>query len=205
MNRVADICVAYECCTFETGEWFSCPKGLKQQVGPLGSLSGCCNHSLHKDSKKSYSNRMIWRLLSVIALIASTASAASSATVTNCNANSVFHVDSLSVIPTIPVAGQNMTLYTNYDVPAPITEGSATYSCSLNGIPVMNEVYDLCTQTTCPIDVGHHADVSVSTVPTITGNLICKIRWTSGKDDLLCVQTKLFLAPYLRGLLNSET
>jgi len=93
-----------------------------------------------------------------------------------------------------------MTLYTNYDVPAVITEGSATYSCSLNGIPVMNEVYDLCTQTTCPIDVGHHADVSISTVPTVTGNLVCKIRWTSGTDDLLCVQTKLFLAPYLRGM-----
>lgn len=93
-----------------------------------------------------------------------------------------------------------MTLYTNYDVVTPVTEGSASYSCTLNGIPVMNEVYDLCTQTACPVLEGHHADLSISTVPSITGSLVCKIRWTSvDQKDLLCIQTKLTLAPYLRG------
>lgn len=151
--------------------------------------------------KRVTPNRMLWRLLSAIAVIASSVSSVSVATVSNCNANSVFHVDSLSVVPTTPVGGQNMTLYTNYDVSAPVTEGSASYSCTLNGIPVMNEVYDLCTQTVCPVVVGHHNDVSISTVPSITGNLVCKIRWTSiNQEDLLCIQTKLTLAsPYLRG------
>jgi hypothetical protein len=94
-----------------------------------------------------------------------------------------------------------MTLYTNYDVVTPaVSGGSASYSCTLNGIPVMNEVYDLCTQTACPVLEGHHADVSISTVPSITGSLVCKIRWTSvDQEDLLCIQTKLTLAPYLRG------
>ena len=141
-------------------------------------------------------------LFASIASIAPSPSSVSSATVTNCNANSVFRVDSLSIVPTTPLAGQNMTLYTNYDVLQAVTEGSATYSCSLNGIPVMNEVYDLCTQTACPIDVGHHADESISTVPTFTGNLVCKIRWTSGTEDLLCIQTKLLIATYLRGGAN---
>jgi hypothetical protein len=145
---------------------------------------------------------MLWRLLSAIAVIASSVSSVSVATVSNCNANSVFRVESLSVVPTTPVGGQNMTLYTNYDVSAPaVSGGSATYSCTLNGIPVMNEVYDLCTQTACPIVAGHHEDVSISTVPSVTGNLVCKIRWTSiNQEDLLCIQTKLTLAsPYLRG------
>ena len=139
---------------------------------------------------------MLWRLLSAIALVVSSDSSVSVATVSNCNANSVFRVESLSVVPTNPVGGQNMTLYTNYDVSAPaVTEGSASYSCTLNGIPVMNEVYDLCTQTACPVVAGHHEDVSVSTVPSITGSLICKIRWTSvQQEDLLCIQTKLTLA-----------
>jgi hypothetical protein len=138
---------------------------------------------------------MLWRLLSAIALTVSSTEAVSVATVSNCNANSVFRVESLSVVPTTPISGQNMTLYTNYDVSAPVTEGSATYSCTLNGIPVMNEVYDLCTQTACPIVAGHHEDVSISTVPSVTGNLVCKIRWTSiNQEDLLCIQTKLTLA-----------
>jgi hypothetical protein len=106
-------------------------------------------------------------------------------TVANCDPNSVFHIDSLSLTPN----GVNSTLKVSYDVPAEITDGVAKYSCTLNGIPVLSESKPLCEDLKCPIAVGHHEDVSDSANPTVTGTLVCTIKWQSPTaESLLCIK-----------------
>ena len=117
-----------------------------------------------------------------------------SVAVTDCNTNSILKITDLSFSPTVPIPGQNGTLSTHYDVPYEITKGIAKYTCTLNGLPVLSETYDLCTQTTCPITPGHHDDTSESAVPVVGGTLVCKIKWEDeAAQPLLCVQTKMLL------------
>jgi len=106
-------------------------------------------------------------------------------TVANCDPTSLFQIDSLSLTPN----GANSTLKMSYDVPAEITDGVAKYSCTLNGIPVLSESKPLCQDLKCPITVGHHEDVSDSANPTVTGTLICTIKWQSlASESLLCIK-----------------
>ena len=117
-----------------------------------------------------------------------------SVAVTDCNTASILKITALSFSPDAPESGQNGTLSTHYDVPYEITKGTAKYTCTLNGLPVLSETYDLCTQTTCPITVGHHDDTSESAVPTVSGTLSCKIKWEDeAAQSLLCIQTKMVL------------
>lgn len=106
-------------------------------------------------------------------------------TVANCDPTSLFQIDSLSLTPN----GANSTLKMSYDVPAEITDGVAKYSCTLNGIPVLSESKPLCQDLKCPITVGHHEDVSDSANPTVTGTLVCTIKWQSvASKSLLCIK-----------------
>jgi hypothetical protein len=106
-------------------------------------------------------------------------------TVANCDPTSLFQIDSLSLTPN----GANSTLKMSYDVPAEITDGVAKYSCTLNGIPVLSESKPLCQDLKCPITVGHHEDVSDSANPTVTGTLVCTIKWQSlASESLLCIK-----------------
>ena len=106
-------------------------------------------------------------------------------TVANCDPTSLFQIDSLSLTPN----GANSTLKMSYDVPAEITDGLAKYSCTLNGIPVLSESKPLCQDLKCPITVGHHEDVSDSANPTVTGTLVCTIKWQSlASESLLCIK-----------------
>ena len=94
--------------------------------------------------------------------------------------------------PTNPVAGDNVTLWIAYDLPAPaITGGTATYSVSLNGIPFPPTVDDLCTQTDCPKDVGVHNETSWSEFPSgVSGKIVSSVSWKDQNDDLVwCVET----------------
>ena len=117
-----------------------------------------------------------------------------SVTVSDCNTASVLKVTAVSFSPSDPIPGQNGTLFTHYDVPYEITKGVAKYTCTLNGLPVLSETYDLCTQTTCPITVGHHDDASESAVPAVSGTVSCKIKWDDdAAQPLLCIQTKMVL------------
>ena len=112
--------------------------------------------------------------------------------VDNCDTQSLFKIYNLTMSPSAPVANQNATLYTDYEVFEEIKTGTATYACTLNGIPVLSEKYDICTQTACPITVGLHNDTSIIQVPSITGTLVCKIKWVdSANRQLLCIQTKI--------------
>jgi uncharacterized membrane protein YgcG len=115
---------------------------------------------------------------------------ASSITLKDCSGGaSFFKVKSLDFSPVNPVRGQNGTLHTLYDVPMTVESGTTKYVCSLNGLPVFSETYDLCSQTACPITGGTHDDYSTSAVPDTSGKVSCTIDWRdSAGSQLLCVQ-----------------
>jgi hypothetical protein len=121
--------------------------------------------------------------------------AANTVTVSDCGVNPILKITDLSFSPTVPVAGQNGTLFTHYDVPYEITGGIVKYTCTLNGFPVVSDTKDLCTETACPIVVGHHDDTSESAIPDVKGTIVCKIKWETVKaEELLCIQTKFQLS-----------
>lgn len=128
-------------------------------------------------------SRMLFRSLLMLTSILTTLNAAP--TVANCDPKSVFQIDSLSLTPN----GANSTLKMTYTVPSEITDGLAKYSCTLNGIPVLSESKPLCQDLKCPITVGQHEDVSDSANPTVTGTLVCTIKWQSlAAESLLCMK-----------------
>ena len=98
---------------------------------------------------------------------------------------------SMGFSPSSPVAGDNTTLWVSYDLKSALTSGTATYSVSLNGIPFTPTVDDLCTQTSCPKDIGFYNETSSSDFPSgITGKIVSKIQWKN-QDNLpvWCVET----------------
>ncbi len=124
------------------------------------------------------------------------ASVATSIALKDCSSGkSFFKVKSLDFTPVNPVPGQNGTLHSLYEVPMSIEAGIAKYSCTLNGLPVFSETYDLCSQTACPITGGTHDDYSTSAVPDTTGKVSCTIDWrdTAGAQ-LLCIQMIMSLS-----------
>lgn len=116
-------------------------------------------------------------------------------TIKDCSSGtSFFKIVSLSFTPDAPVAGQNGTLHSVYDVPMGVNSGTAKYTCALNGLP-FSTTYDLCSQTACPITAGTHDDYSTSTIPDVSGKLVCTIEWRdSAGSQLLCIQTDMRLA-----------
>ena len=123
------------------------------------------------------------------------AAAAQTVQVSNCNTNSVFTITDLSVDPTVPVKGQNITVHTVFNVPNDVSSGLATYKFSLNGIPFTPTVDDLCTQTACPILSGTHDEYSSVTVPDIGGKVIVDMIWSdmTSTTTYLCLRTTLKL------------
>jgi len=94
--------------------------------------------------------------------------------------------------PANPKAGDNVTLWVAYDLPAPaITGGTATYAFSLNGIPFPPTVDDLCTQTSCPKDTGFNNESSWSIFPSgVSGKIVASTTWHDQNKDLVwCVET----------------
>ena len=127
--------------------------------------------------------------------------AATSITLKDCGSGAAFKINSLDFSPSAPVPGQNGTLHTVYNVPAEVAAGTVKYSCSLNGLPVYSENFDLCSQTACPVSAGTHDDYSTSQVPNTNGKVSCTIDWrdTAGKQ-LLCIQMIMNLAAKLGSL-----
>lgn len=128
-----------------------------------------------------------------LGLIAATTA---SVKVTDCSSGtSVFKVDALGFAPDSPVGGQNGTLHAVYEVPSEYNAGIVKYSFTINGLPVYDESFDICTQTKCPITVGTHDDYSTSEVPAVSGKVVGKILWTDTSDNtLLCIQTSMVLS-----------
>lgn len=93
--------------------------------------------------------------------------------------------------PSNPVAGDNTTLWVAYDLKTPITGGTATYSVTLNGIPITPTVDDLCTQTLCPKSVGSYNETSNSIFPSgISGKIVSKIQWKNqNSEPVWCLES----------------
>lgn len=118
------------------------------------------------------------------------ADASLGATITNCG-TSADKAQNLQVTlnPSSPTPGSNMTLTFDYDLTETITGGTADYKVVLNGIPYTSSKA-LCTQEACPIAAGHQHDVSTSEFPAgITGKMISSISWTDQNGaPVLCVK-----------------
>ena len=98
---------------------------------------------------------------------------------------------SFDSVPAAPKAGDNVTTWIAYDLPAPaITAGTATYSFSLNGIPFPPTVEDLCTQTSCPKETGFNNETSSAIFPSgVSGKIVSQIAWRDPDDTLIwCVE-----------------
>lgn len=94
--------------------------------------------------------------------------------------------------PASPKAGDNVSLWVAYDLPAPeITSGTATYSVTYNGIPFPPTVNPLCDETSCPKDTGFNNETSWSLFPSgVSGKITSSVKWNDQNDDLVwCVET----------------
>ena len=106
---------------------------------------------------------------------------------TNCNSGSVFKVDQIAVEYQAPPV--NSTLIVAYTVPSVIEDGLATYTCTLNGFPVINEQVPLCQETKCPIEVGFHNDSSSFQTGLASGKLSCTMKWLALDSSILrCIK-----------------
>lgn len=93
--------------------------------------------------------------------------------------------------PANPVAGDNVTTWIAYDLPAPgITNGTATYSVTLNGLPFPTTFDPLCTQTACPKTPGFYNETSSAIFPSgVSGKIVSQIVWRDPDDTLIwCVE-----------------
>ena len=105
----------------------------------------------------------------------------------NCDTNSIFNVEETRIVYEAPPT--NSTLIVSYTVPEQITDGLATYKCTLNGIPIMNEQAPLCQETMCPIETGFHNDSSPFQTGLATGTLSCTIKWLATDSSVLrCIR-----------------
>ena len=105
----------------------------------------------------------------------------------NCDTNSIFKVEETRIVYEAPPT--NSTLIVSYTVPEQITDGLATYKCTLNGIPVINEQAPLCQETTCPIETGFHNDSSPFQTGLAPGTLSCSIKWLATDSSVLrCIR-----------------
>jgi hypothetical protein len=126
-------------------------------------------------------------LKALFALMTALFVTASSPMTTNCDTNSVFKVEETRIVYEPPPT--NSTLVVSYTVPEQITDGLATYKCTLNGIPVINEQAPLCQETTCPIEAGFHNDSSPFQTGLATGTLSCSIKWLATDSSVLrCIR-----------------
>lgn len=106
---------------------------------------------------------------------------------TNCDTASLFHVEDISVLYELPPA--NSTLTVSYTVPKQIEDGLATYKCTLNGIPVINEQAPLCQETKCPIEAAFHNDSNPFQTGLATGTLSCTMKWLATDSSVLrCIR-----------------
>jgi len=95
--------------------------------------------------------------------------------------------------PSTPRAGDNVSLWVAYTVPAPaVTNGTATYKVTLNGIPFPSTVDPLCDQTKCPKTPDTvYNESSWSLFPSgISGKVVSRVEWKDQDDALVwCIET----------------
>ena len=122
-----------------------------------------------------------------------TSLALASSSISDCGKGATkFAIDGLAYWPDPPVPGQNGTLSFLYTVPdtvSSITDGTAKYSISFNGIPFTPTVDPLCDDVPCPITPGTFNLTSTSEFPTgSSGKIVSTIQWyDTSSSELLCV------------------
>jgi hypothetical protein len=95
--------------------------------------------------------------------------------------------------------GGEFSLTSSYDLSADVTGGTAKYTASLNGLPVVNDKKDLCESlkdgpTPCPLKKGPVK--STTQVPldekVPTGTFVAQQTWTdTAGTEILCVRYQL--------------
>jgi len=126
-------------------------------------------------------------MFKALLLLATLATSIAQPVATNCNSGSVFKVDQIAVEYQAPPV--NSTLIVAYTVPSVIEDGLATYTCTLNGFPVINEKAPLCQETKCPIEVGFHNDSSSFQTGLASGTLGCTLKWLAPDSSVLrCIR-----------------
>lgn len=129
-------------------------------------------------------------------------------TVADCAAGkSAYTLDSAGYWPDPPIIGENATLSFLYTVPSgypDVSDGSAVYSISLNGIPFPSSTDPLCDDVPCPITEGQHNLTSTNIWDGgVSGKVVSKIQWyDSQKTLLLCVQVTLRVGQVCKGMLR---
>jgi hypothetical protein len=114
------------------------------------------------------------------------------ATVKDCSfGSSLFSLNSASVTPDSPKAGENVTLAIDYTVPpgAPVTDGTAEFDVKYSFIPLPTTIEPLCANVACPIVAGRYKNETVSVWPSgVSGTVSTQMKWyTPNKDLLLCL------------------
>ena len=120
------------------------------------------------------------------------------------SSNALYEIESLSFSPDPPLRNAEATITMIYNAYDEVSVGKVDYSVTLNGLPVYSEKDELCTQTSCPINVGTHNETSVFTWPDVSGKVSAKTVWYNEKDEeLLCFQTIASTTQTLRGSLKN--
>jgi hypothetical protein len=126
---------------------------------------------------------MFKALLAALTLL----SVASQPIATNCDTHSVFKVDQISIEYEVPPV--NSTLTVAYIVPEVVEDGTTKFTCTLNGIPVLNQQKPLCQDTTCPINAGFHNDSNPFETALTSGTLSCTTKWVAlDGSTLRCIK-----------------
>lgn len=113
------------------------------------------------------------------------------ASIVDCAAGkSLYKVNRLGFYPDPPQPNVNVTLELDFTVPDKpvIQSGTAVYSMTYNFLPITPTTDDLCKDTECPIEPGHHFQSTSMLLPqSLKGSLVIKTNWyDDAKNTLLC-------------------
>ena len=103
-----------------------------------------------------------------------------------------FKVNAVTLAPSVPVPGQNVTLHLDYTVPSGmvVTDGLATYATTYNFIPLTPTTEPLCANVPCPLSSGTYANDTTTLWPTgLSGTLVSRMSWADSTNaPLLCIE-----------------
>ena len=103
------------------------------------------------------------------------------------------HIQSFEMVPSAPVAGQEILIIIDYILDSPVTGGEAIYTASFNGFPLSPTTELLCPDlektTPCPITAGlvHFEGTSVLGDSSTHGTLVATTTWKDQDgNQILC-------------------
>lgn len=110
-------------------------------------------------------------------------------TVKDCSSGtSLFKFTSGSLTPDPVIPGQDSSITINAQIPdgVNVTDGTAKYTFTLNGIPFPSETNPLCGQVACPLLPGPYTNTTTSVFPSgVSGKVTTRIQWYDTSNTLL--------------------